>query len=435
MITGSLRYRKYLHVIFPLFLISIIAYIDRTNVSYAALTMNKDLAFTAQMFGLGAGIFFFGYFVFEIPGALIAVKYSPRVWLARIMISWGLVCGLMATMTTPMEFYIYRFLLGAAEASLYPVIYAVIIPRWFTPDERPMAITWLLTSVLGAPIIGAPLAAVLLDVQVFGLKGWQALFVLEAIPAVVLGFVVVYWMADWPKDAKWLTEAEKQMLTEHYEAEIAVKDSARKYTFWQALCDKEVLKLCLIYFLWLTGFWGFNVWMPTVLKAVSGWSNATVGWISIIPLSVALIVFLWTGSSSSRTGEKRWHVAIPMFAAAIGLGLAPFVSDPLISMFLITLTAVGCYAGFGAWWSYPTSFLSGAAAAGAAGLINSVGNLAGFLGPTLTGYVKQITGSFQWAYVYMACSMMLAGLIILTLRKNLPTNALAEKYGKKTMGQ
>jgi ACS family tartrate transporter-like MFS transporter len=417
---NSLLTRKYLHIILPLFLASVIAYLDRVNVAYAALTMNRDMGFSAKVFGMGAGIFFLGYILFEVPGALIAERYSPRIWIARIMISWGVVCGFMAFMGSETEFYICRFLLGAAEASFYPVVYAVVIPRWFAPEERPKAISIMLTSLLVAAIVGSPLAGWLLGAQVAGLKGWQVLFMLEAIPAVVYGILLLYVLVDWPKDAKWLSPEEKRALTEQYEVEIAAKTAVRKYTVWQALGDWEVLKLCLIYFMWRTGFWGFNFWMPTVLKAVSGWSNAAVGWVVVIPMTLALIGFLFVGHSSSATGEKRWHVAVPMFIGAVGMGFGPFVHDPVASLALVCVSAIGVYVGMGVWWSYPTSFLSGAAAAGAVGMINSIGNTGGWVGPYLTGFVKDLTGSFQWAYVYLAFSLTVAGLLILTLRKNLP---------------
>ena len=209
-------------------------------------------------------------------------------------------------------------------------------------------------------------------------------------------------------------------LTRQYEEEVAAKSAAHGYTLWQALADREVLKLCLIYFLWITGFWGFNFWMPTVLKAVSGWSNAAVGWVVAVPMTLALIAFLIVGHSSSRTGEKRWHVAVPLFIGAVGMGFGPFVQEPLASLALVCVSAIGVYVGMGVWWSYPTSFLSGTAAAGAVGMINSVGNTGGWVGPYLTGFVKDLTGSFRWAYVSLAFSLTLAGLLILTLKKNLP---------------
>jgi MFS transporter, ACS family, tartrate transporter len=418
----SVLLRKYLHIILPLFLASVIAYLDRVNVAYAALTMNRDMGFSATVFGMGAGIFFVGYILFEVPGALIAERYSPRIWIARIMISWGIVCGFMAFMGSETEFYICRFLLGAAEASFYPVVYAVVIPRWFNTEERPRAISLMLTSLLISSIVGSPLAGWLLGVTLAGLKGWQVLFLLEAIPAVIYGILLLFLLVDWPKDAKWLTAEEKKELTRQYEDEIAAKNSARRYTLWQALSDREVLKLCLIYFMWITGFWGFNFWMPTVLKAVSGWSNAAVGWVVVIPMTLALIGFIVVGRSSSRTGEKRWHVAIPMFIGAVGMGLEPFVHDPVTSLILVCVSAIGVYVGMGVWWTYPTSFLSGPAAAGAVGMINSLGNTGGWVGPYLTGFVKELTGSFQWAYVYLAFSLTVAGLLILTLRKNLPAD-------------
>jgi MFS family permease len=420
----SLLLRKYLHIILPLFLASMIAYLDRVNVAYAALTMNMDMGFSPRVFGMGAGIFFAGYILFEVPGALIAERYSPRIWIARIMISWGIVCGFMAFMGSETQFYICRFLLGAAEASFYPVVYAVVIPRWFGPGERPRAISIMLTSLLISAIVGSPLAGWLLGVPLAGLKGWQVLFCLEAIPAVLYGVALLYLLADWPKDAKWLSDEEKRELTAQYESEVAAKASVRRYTLWQALGNREVLKLCLIYFMWITGFWGFNFWMPTVLKSVSGWSNAAVGWVIVIPMTLALVGFILVGNSSSHSGEKRWHVAIPMFIGAVGMGLAPFVHDPLTSLLLVCMSAIGVYVGMGVWWSYPTSFLSGPAAAGAVGMINSVGNIGGWVGPYLTGFVKELTGSFQWAYLYLSFSLAVAGLLILTLRKSLPADAV-----------
>jgi sugar phosphate permease len=415
-VAASAKRKAYLNLVLPLFIISVIAYLDRVNVGYAALTMNKDLGFTAQIFGLGAGIFFAGYVLFEIPGALIAEKYSPRFWLARIMISWGIVCGLMAFMSTTWEFYLYRFLLGAAEASLYPVIYASCIPRWFNAADRARAIAILLTSLQVSAIIGAPLAGTLLEVSIFGLKGWQTLFILEAIPAVIFGIIIVFWLADWPKDAKWLTQEERDFLQKQYEDEVAMKTAVKRYTVMEAFKDKEVLKLCLAYFCWITGFWGFNYWMPQVLKSVSGWSNMKIGWLVVIPMAISLAVMLYIGHSSSKRNEKRWHGAIGMFIGAIGLGVGVFITDPIISFFFLTLAAIGTFAPFGVWWSYPTTFLSGPAAAGAIGLINSCGNIGGFIGPYVTGFVKDATGSFVGSWVYLACSLLVAGGIMLTLK-------------------
>lgn len=416
-VEAGARRKAYLNIVLPLFVISVIAYIDRVNIGYAALTMNKDLGFDARVFGLGAGIFFAGYFLFEIPGALIAERYSPRLWLARIMISWGLVSALMAFMQTAWQFYVLRFLLGAAEASLYPVIYASCIPRWFPARERARAIAVLLTSLQVAGIIGAPLAGWLIDIPLFGLAGWRALFLIESLPAILFGVVVIYWMADWPREARWLTAEEKQLLTEQFEREIAAKASVRQYTVWQALRDPEVLKLCLTYFLWVTGFWGFNYWMPTVFKQVSGWSNVVIGQLFAVAMAISLAASVYTGHSSSKRNEKRWHGAFHMFLAAVGVGAGGLVEAPWIYYGFLILAAIGTYAPMSVWWSYPTTFLSGAAAAGAVGLINSVGNLGGFVGPYVTGWMQERSGSFAGAMLYLAASLTLAGFLILTLKR------------------
>lgn len=413
-VAASARRKAYRHVVAPLFLTSTIAYLDRVNISYAALTMNAELGFDPKVFGIGAGIFFAGYFLFEIPGALVAERYGPRLWLARIMISWGLVSGLMAFMQTAWQFYLLRFLLGAAEASLYPVIYASCIPRFFAPQDRARAIAVLLTSLQVSAVIGAPLAGWLVGVPLFGLAGWQVLFVVEAIPALVFGVVVAFWLADGPRQARWLTPEEQELLARELEAQAAV----RRYTVLEALRDREVLKLCLIYFLWITGFWGFSYWMPTVLKEVSGWSNAAIGRAIAAAMLASLVASLYTGHSSSKRGERRWHGAFHLFLAAIGMAGGALAKDPWLFCGFMLLAAIGTYAPMSVWWSYPTTFLSGMAAAGAIGLVNSMGNLGGFVGPYLTGWVRQATGSFAGAMLYLALSLAAAGALVLTLRRS-----------------
>lgn len=416
----SLDQKRLVRVILPLFIGSIIAYLDRVNIAYAALTMNPALGFGATVYGMGAGIFFAGYVLFEVPGALVAERWSPRLWLARILITWGVVSAAMAFIQTPWQFYVVRFLLGAAEASFYPVAYASVIPRWYAPAERPRAIALMLTSLPLSAVIGGPLAGSLLSTSVAGLQGWQILFLVEAIPAVLFGLVVPFWLSDRPADARWLSDAERNVLEQQRADEIQRLDQARRYSVLQALTDREVLKLCAIYFLWITGFWGYNYWMPTELRELSGWSALQIGWISVLPMGLALVGMLWVGWSATRTGEKRWHGAIPMFLAAAGLGIGAFSHDPLLGLLCLCLAGVGVYAAFGVWWSYPTSFLAGPAAAGAVGLINSCGNVGGGVGPYLTGVVRDATGSFQWAYVSLSASLALAGIVMLSLRVNPP---------------
>lgn len=420
-IEDSARRKAYWHIVLPLFFVSVIAYIDRVNVSYAALTMNADLKFGPDTFGFAAGILFAGYLLFGVPGTLIAERFGARAWLSAITIAWGVISGLMAFVTTPLQFFVVRFLLGAAEASLYPVAYSAFIPRWFGARERPLAIAVLLTSLQVSGIIGAPLAGWLLGVPVLGFKGWQVLFLLEAIPAIVLGMALPVWMADWPKQARWLDGDERELLQQRYEREVAAKQGAAKpFTAWQAFGNGEVLKLCLIYFFWTTGFWGFNYWMPTILKAVSDWSNAGIGEAFAVAMTVSLVVSALTGYSSSRTNEKRWHGATPLLLGAVGIVGGVFAHKPWVYFVFMVLTAIGVYAPLSVWWSYPTSFLSGSAAAGAVGLINSTGNIGGFVGPYITGWIKQSTGSYLGAMLYLAGALVIAAALILTLRKRLP---------------
>lgn len=413
----SSRKKGYVQLLIPLFIASVIAFLDRVNIGYAALTMNTDLGFGPEVFGLGAGIFFLGYVLFEVPGAVLAEKYSPRRWLVRIMVTWGLVTIWMAFVQSEREFYIVRFLLGAAEASLYPVMYASIIPRFFVPEDRPWALALMLTSMQFSVIIGSPLAGFLLETHIMGLHGWQSLFILEAVPPIIFGIVSWFWLKDWPNQCSWLSREEQDFLMESFERETNAKVKVKKYTLWQAFSDKEVVKLCLIYFFWITGFWGFNFWMPTVLKAISGWSNMAVGFTLVIPMVFSLAFMAWNAYGATNGRGRNRRGAWPLFLAAAAFALGAFVSDPVLSFILIVCIAVGVYGPFGVWWSYPTTFLSGAAAAGATALINSVGNIGGFIGPYTTGYIKNLTGSFSGAYLYFAVSLLAAGILMLTLKE------------------
>ena len=417
---ANLKRKRDMRIILPVFLVSIIACIDRVNIAYAALTMTQDLPWiTPEIFGAGAGIFFMGYLLFEIPGSLVAARFSATKWIARIMFTWGLVCVLMAFMNTQFEFYLYRFLLGASEASLYPVIYSVLYPRWFTPTERARATSLMLTSLLLSTILGAPLAGVLLQTSFFGLHGWQELFILEAVPALLFAVFFFFGVKDRPDQVSWLTDAEKVYLSAAYEAEKARLQKVKKYTVLQAFTDPKVVKLCFIYFLWVIGFWGFNFWMPTVLKGLSGWSTQLIGGAIAIPMTAALIVQLIAGHTSSKTGDRVWHVAGTLFVGAIGLGLSPFAQDMGTALFLICLSAIGIYASMGVWWTIPTTFLTGPAAAASVALINSCGNMGGWVGPYMMGWVKTNTGSFDLGYFLMAAFMFLAGLTVLTLKYGL----------------
>ena len=421
------RMRKW-HIIFPVFLVSVIAFLDRVNIAYAGMTMTQQLDWlTPEVFGAGSGMFFLGYFFFEIPGSLVTARFDACKWIARIMFTWGLVCGLLAFMQNSWQFYLFRFLLGACEASLYPVIYAVLFPRWFLAKERAAAISLMLTSLLIAAIIGSPIAGILLEFRILGFEGWQCLFLIEAIPALVFTFVFLFWVKDRPDKVSYLTPLEKEYLNTTIAAEEAAKESVKKYTIWQSLTDKQVWRLCVIYFTWITGFWGFNFWMPQVLKGVSGWSPSLVGFAIIFPMGAALIAQVLVGKSSSKTGEKRWHVAGCMFLGAVGLICAPFIHDGLLSLIFVSITAIGVYAPMGTWWSVPTTFLTGAAAAGATALINSIANLGGYVGPYMLGVIKQNTGSTDGGYFALGAMLIISGLVMLTLPKKTAIEEATEK--------
>ncbi len=414
---ANLKHQRDLRIILPVFLVSIVACIDRVNIAYAALTMTKDLNWiTPEIFGAGAGIFFMGYLIFEIPGSLVAAKFSASKWIARIMFSWGLVCILMAFMHTQFEFYLYRFLLGAAEASLYPVIYSILFPRWFTAQERARATSLMLSSLLLSTIIGAPLAGFLLNTSFFGMHGWQELFILEAIPALLFAVFFFFYVKDRPDQVSWLSAEEKDYLTNAYNEEQVRLQSIKKYTVLQAFTDRKVLKLCFIYFMWIIGFWGFNFWMPTVLKGLSGWSTQLLGGAIAIPMIAALIVQLIIGHTSGTTGDKVWHVSGALFIGAIGLGLSPFASNMYMALFLVCLSAIGIYASMGVWWTIPTTFLTGPAAAASVALINSCGNLGGWVGPYMMGWIKTNTGSFDLGYFLMSAFMLIASITVLTIK-------------------
>ncbi|ERL04285.1 MFS transporter [Mitsuokella sp. oral taxon 131] len=417
---GRLKRLRDLRIVLPVFFVSIIACIDRVNVAYAKLTMVEDLPWiTPEVFGAGAGIFFIGYLIFEIPGSLVAAHFSATKWIARIMFTWGLVCVFMAFISTEFQFYLCRFLLGASEASLYPVIYSVLFPRWFSGAERARATSLMLTSLLLSNIIGAPIAGVLLESSFFGLHGWQELFILEAIPALAFALFFFFFVKDRPAEVSWLTQAEKDYLTEQFEREQAALKNRRKYTVLQAFRDPKVLKLCLIYFLWVVGFWGFYFWMPTVLKDLSGLSTSLLGGAIAIPMTAALVVQILIGHTATRTGDKVWHVAGALFVGAIGLSLSPHASSIPAALFLVCLSAIGIHASMGVWWTIPTTFLTGPAAAGSIALINSCGNIGGWVGPNLMAWVKVSTGAFDLGYYIMGAMMFLSGLLVLTIRYRL----------------
>lgn len=405
-----------------LFLCFFISILDRVNIGFAALQMNQDLQFSDAVYGIGAGIFFFGYFLLEVPGSAMMSKIGARKWISRIMISWGFLAMLMAFVKEPWQFYTVRFLLGVAEASFYPCM-VHYLSGFYQTKHHAKAIAAFMLAIPGANALGSPLSTYLLGIEGMGLSGWQWMFIIEALPAVILGIIVLFYLDDHLKDVKWLTHDEKTWLMGVIEKEQQQKQAVKHYTFMQALKDKTVICLSVGYFFWMMGYYGINMFLPTISKAISkssGMSLQDLGWLLGGLYFIAMIVMIFVGSHSDKKKERPWHVAVCLATSAIGLICATMVSDTnlWLAFAFLMVALCGAFGAFPPFWSIPPSFLTGAAAGGAIALINSIGNLGGFFGPTMVGYLKELTGSFNMAIAFLGISMLIsATIIILTTRK------------------
>ena len=397
-----------------LFVLFVIAFLDRVNVSFAALAMTQDLSFSNGVFGLGSGIFFIGYFLFEIPGCLIVERWSARKWFARIMITWGLITVLTGFIKTPMQFYVARILLGAAEAGFFPGI-IVYLSHWFRAQDRAKAGVFMI-AIPVANIVGSPVSGWLLGVHWLGLAGWRWLFIVEGIPAIVFGVITVFYLTDWPREASWLSPEERAWITSELERETLEKRVARSPRTWESLRHPAVLRLTLIYFCATSCTYGLSIWLPTFLKRSSGMSNFTVTLLTILPYVALLAAIVLNGWHSDHTGERRWHTAIPLITTAVAFALLIL---PGISFWFAfaCVTAASCANAFlPSFWAIPYTFLTESAAAASTGLVNSVGNLGGLVAPWVVGYFLDRTRSFTPGFVYVIASLVVAVTLLLTLR-------------------
>lgn len=414
---GDRARRRIMRRILPyLFVIFVIAYLDRVNVGYAALEMTGDLGFSPEVYGFGAGVFFIGYFLLEIPGSLIVERWSARLWISRIMISWGLLAIYMGFIETTTQFYVTRFLLGAAEAGFFPGV-IVYLSHWFRDADRAKATALFMAAVPLTNIFGSPVSGLLLGVEWLGMAGWRWMFIVEGIPAVLFGVVTIFYLTDRPHQARWLEEDERAWIAAELERENERKRAARPYGVWRALGQREVLMLAAAYFLIVTSVYGLVFWLPTFVKQASGASNLMVTLITAVPYCVGLMAILSMGWSSDRTKERRWHTAGAMIAGGVGLFLGAMFQDSVaISVAAFCLAAAGLNGYLPSFWALPTSLLAGTAAAASVGLINSIGNLGGFVGPYVVGYLNSATGSFFGGTVYLSLSALAAAGLILALR-------------------
>ncbi len=399
-----------------LFLLYIIAYLDRVNLGYAALEMSSDLGFPPDVYGFGAGIFFIGYFMLEIPGAILVERWSARKWIARIMISWGLVAICTGFIQTAHQLYVIRFLLGAAEAGFFPGI-IVYLSHWFRNEDRAKSMALFVAAQPISNIVGSPISGLLLGVHWFGISGWRWLFMLEGVPAVVFGIVTLFFLTDWPHQAKWMPEDERQWIAGELEREKQAKLAAHSYSVLHAMRQPAVLLLVLALFGMNISIYGFNFWLPTIIKKLSGSSNLLVTTLSALPYCVGLIALPLIGWSSDRTGERRWHTALSMIVVSVGLALSLFSqSSAVLALAMFCVAAVGMYGYLPGFWALPTSFLTGTAAAACIGLINSVGNLGGFVGPYIVGRLTKTSHSFFAGILCLSLSAFVAGVLVLSVR-------------------
>lgn len=392
----------------------LIAYIDRVNIGFAALTMKEDLGFTASVLGFGAGIFFLGYFLFEVPSNVILHKVGARIWIARVMLTWGLIAGGMAFVDSTTSFYVMRFLLGVAEAGFFPGI-ILYLSYWFPARHRAGVIAMFMAAAPIAVAIGSPISAALLQMDgIWGFAGWQWMFVIEAIPAVILGIVVFFYMTDRPEKAKWLKEDERNWLVKTMQDEDVGKNSNQHHSILRGLLNPRVLALALVYFGTSAGLYTLSIWAPQIIKDL-GVSSMTVGLVNAIPPIISVVAMVLWSRHSDRTGERTWHVAIACMLAAIGLVIAASTHNMVGLIAALTIINVGISCSKPPLWSMPTLFLSGTAAATGIATINSIGNLGGFAGPVMIGWIKDQTGSYAGGLYFVAGLLVLSTVLTLIL--------------------
>ena len=387
-----------------------VAYIDRTNVSFAALTMNKELGLSPYVFGWGAGIFFLGYFLFEVPSNVILEKVGARIWIARIMITWGVVSAAMAFATGPKSFLTLRFLLGVAEAGFFPGM-ILYFTYWFPKAYRARVISALFIAVPGSNAVAAIVSGAILEMDgLLGITGWQWIFIIEAIPAILLAFAVLALMTDRPAVATWLAPEERDWLEAQLQSERRQIESAGHMSLGRALMDRRVLALSAIYFTIVTATYGITFFLPQIVKGI-GLSNMMTGLVTAIPYTIGTIGMLLWGASSDRRDERRWHFCVASLLATAGLIGAGLFGSSFLALVFMSVATVGLYGSKPAFWPMPSAFLTGTAAAGGIALVNSIGNLGGYVGPFVVGWIKDVTGSFEAGLYFLAACALLSGII------------------------
>jgi ACS family tartrate transporter-like MFS transporter len=389
----------------------VLAYIDRINVSFAGLTMRGDLGMSAGTFGFAVGMFYWAYFLFEVPSNVILQKVGARIWIARIMITWGILAGLTAMVTGPTSFGIVRFLLGVAEAGFFPGI-ILYFTYWFPSHHHARIVSGFLIGLPVAVALGAPISTGLLGLDgLFGLRGWQIMYIAEAIPTVVIGVITFFVLTDRPEQAKFLTAEERNWLVTRIAAERRATEAVRTFTLWQALYNPKVLLLGLNYLGIVTASLGMLIFVPQMIKSLGDYSNMQVGWLTMIPYTCGAIAMVVWGRISDRMNERRWNLFIGCVFSTVGLVIAGMTMGTWWALVGMSIAAMGFYGSKGPFFAMPPMFLSGAGLAAGIAWINSIGNLGGFFGPWYVGVMKDLTGSYAGGLYGLALLGLIAAIV------------------------
>jgi MFS transporter, ACS family, tartrate transporter len=405
----------------------VLAYIDRINVSFAGLTMRGDLGMSAGTFGFAVGMFYWGYFIFEVPSNVILEKVGARIWIARIMITWGILAGLTAVVTGSTSFAIVRFLLGVAEAGFFPGI-ILYFTYWFPSHHHARIVSGFLVGLPVAVAIGAPISTGLLGLDgLFGLKGWQVMYIAEAIPTLVIGVITFFVLTDRPEQARFLTAEERNWLVTTIAAERRATEAIRKFTMWQALYNPKVLLLALNYLGIVTASLGMLIFVPQMIKSLGDYSNMTVGWLTMIPYTCGAIAMVAWGRISDRMNERRWNLFIGCVFSTVGLVIAGMTMGTWWALVGMSIAAMGFYGSKGPFFAMPPMFLSGPALAAGIAWINSIGNLGGFFGPWYVGVMKDLTGNYAGGLYGLALLGLIAAIVcalFLHIPNRVPSSAI-----------
>lgn len=398
------------------FLLYIVAFLDRINIGFAALTMNRAIGVSSEQFGLIAGVFFIGYFLFEIPSNLLLHKIGARIWIARILLSWGVVAMLTGLARSVGQLYALRFLLGVAEAGFFPGI-VLYLTYWFRRREQAQAFALFMTAIPVATVLGSPISGLILDhAHWMGISSWRWLLFLEGIPALVCGVLTSFFLPSRPAEARFLTAEEKEWVATELAREQ--RQIERHLSTWETLRNARVWHLAATYFGMTIGLYSISFWLPQLVKSLSRqYSNTTVGFLVMLPHLVGLAAMVIVSRSSDRRLERRYHAAVPLGLAGVALLLLVQISSPLLTIVIFMVVASGIYSFFAPFWALPAQFLTGVAAASGIALINSIGNLGGLAGPYLVGAVTRKTGSLNSGLALVGISLLLSALLVIAVRQ------------------